>query len=491
MKKQRLKKGIAAALLVSMALSLAPVAVQSAIARLSVTSAVISRGDKMDINVQGSRETKGVYSSSNKNVASVSKKGVVSAKKTGNAVITWKNGKRRLSCQVRVVKAPGIQTERITLREGESRSVDITRYGNNSLKVSWSSSNTAVARVAGSTVTGVSAGTAAVTARIQGNRKNWNRTVAVTVEKAGVHTPDEPDTPQEPDSAAPAVYMVSDISPDGLMKVYEALGWRPQGKVAVKLSTGEPPASNYLEPSLIGELVQHVNGTIVECNTAYGGSRASTAMHMQVAKDHGFTDIADVDILDADGSMSLPVAGGQHLKEDYVGAHLENYDSCLVLSHFKGHAMAGFGGAIKNISIGLGSSEGKSWIHSAGKSRTNPWGGDQDDFLESMGEAGKAVSDYLGNGSRIVYVNVMNRLSVDCDCDGNPAAPEMDDIGILASTDPVALDQACIDLIYEQKDSHGASLVRRIESRNGLHTLEYAQQIGLGSRMYRLVSLDK
>ncbi len=481
MKKQRLKKGIAAALLVSMALSLAPMAAQSATARLSVTSAVISRGDKLDINVRGSRETKGVYASSNKNVASVSKKGVVSAKKTGNAVITWKNGKRRLACRVRVVKAPGIQTESITLKEGESRSVDISRYGNTSLKVSWSSSNTAVARVTGSTVTGVSAGTASVTARIQGNRKNWNRTVAVTVEKAGG---------QEPDSAAPAVYMISDISPDGLMKAYEALGWKPQGKVAVKLSTGEPPASNYLEPSLIGGLVQHVNGTIVECNTAYGGSRASTAMHMQVAKDHGFTDIADVDILDADGSMSLPVAGGQHLKEDYVGAHLENYDSCLVLSHFKGHSMAGFGGAIKNISIGLGSSEGKSWIHSAGKSKTNPWGGDQDDFLESMGEAGKAVSDYLGNGSRIVYVNVMNRLSVDCDCDGNPAAPKMDDIGILASTDPVALDQACIDLIYAQKDGDGASLVRRIESRNGLHTLEYAQQIGLGSRAYRLVSLD-
>ena len=198
MKKQRLKRGIAAALLASMALSLAPAAAQSATVRLSVASAVLSKGDKINIDVQGSKETKGAYASSNKNVASVSKKGVISAKKTGNAVITWKNGKRKLSCQVRVVKAPGIQTERITLKEGESRSVDISRYGNSSLKVSWSSSNTSVARVTGSTVTGVSAGTATVTARIQGKRKIWGRTVAVTVEKAGGQTSDGTDMPQEP-----------------------------------------------------------------------------------------------------------------------------------------------------------------------------------------------------------------------------------------------------------------------------------------------------
>lgn len=295
-------------------------------------------------------------------------------------------------------------------------------------------------------------------------------------------------TQQQPEAAqgTPVVYMTQEITPEGLMAVYQALQWEPQGRVAVKLSTGEPPASNYLRPELIAGLVQSLDGTIVECNTAYGGSRAETAMHYQLAEDHGFTAIADFQILDEEGSMTLPVQGGTRLSENYVGAAFEDYDSYLVLSHFKGHSMAGYGGAIKNISIGLGSSEGKAWIHSAGSSRTNPWGGDQDAFLESMAEAGKSVSDYLGD--QIVYINVMNRLSVDCDCDGNPAEPDMHDIGILASTDPVALDQACIDLVYSAED--GQSLVNRIESRNGLHTLEHAQQIGLGSRSYELVSID-
>ena len=296
------------------------------------------------------------------------------------------------------------------------------------------------------------------------------------------------ETTQQPEAAqgTPVVYMTQEITPEGLMAVYQALQWEPQGRVAVKLSTGEPPASNYLRPELIAGLVQSLDGTIVECNTAYGGSRAETAMHYQVAEDHGFTAIADFQILDEEGSMTLPVQGGTRLSENYVGAAFDDYDSYLVLSHFKGHSMAGYGGAIKNISIGLGSSEGKAWIHSAGSSRTNPWGGDQDAFLESMAEAGKSVSDYLGD--QIVYINVMNRLSVDCDCDGNPAEPDMHDIGILASTDPVALDQACIDLVYSAED--GQSLVNRIESRNGLHTLEHAQQIGLGSRSYELVSID-
>ena len=296
------------------------------------------------------------------------------------------------------------------------------------------------------------------------------------------------ETTQQPEAAqgTPVVYMTREITPEGLMAVYQALQWEPQGRVAVKLSTGEPPASNYLRPELIAGLVQSLDGTIVECNTAYGGSRAETAMHYQVAEDHGFTAIADFQILDEEGSMTLPVQGGTRLSENYVGADFDDYDSYLVLSHFKGHSMAGYGGAIKNISIGLGSSEGKAWVHSAGSSRTNPWGGDQDAFLESMAEAGKSVSDYLGD--QIVYINVMNRLSVDCDCDGNPAEPDMHDIGILASTDPVALDQACIDLVYSAED--GQSLVNRIESRNGLHTLEHAQQIGLGSRSYELVSID-
>ena len=294
----------------------------------------------------------------------------------------------------------------------------------------------------------------------------------------------------KPTEGAPVVYFTSDITPDGLVAVYERLGWKPQGKVAVKLSTGEPPASNYLRPELIKDLVQSVNGTIVECNTAYGGSRAQTEMHYQVAKDHGFTDIADFQIQDEKGSMTLTVEGGSVLTENYVGAAFDDYEYYLILSHFKGHAMAGYGGAIKNISIGLSSSEGKSWIHSGGTSKTNPWGGDQDKFLEAMAEAGKSVSDHLGNGERIVYVNVMNRLSIDCDCDGNPAEPDMHDIGILASTDPVALDQACLDLVYEQKDGDGASLVKRIESKNGLHTLEHAEEIGLGSRTYRLVNIN-
>ena len=303
-------------------------------------------------------------------------------------------------------------------------------------------------------------------------------------------TPGE--TPIEDASAEPAsgstVYMTTDISPQGMMAVYQALDWTPTGEVAVKLSTGEPPASNYLRPELIADIVKDVDGTIVECNTAYGGSRAQTAMHYQVAEDHGFTAIADFQIQDENGSMTLPVTGGTRLTENYVGAAFADYDSYLVLSHFRGHSMAGFGGAIKNISIGLGSSEGKCWIHSGGTSMTNAWGGEQDAFLESMAEAGKSVSDYLGSGERIVYINVMNRLSVDCDCDGNPAEPDMHDIGILASTDPLALDQACIDLVYSAGD--GQSLIERIESRNGLHTLEHAAEIGLGSREYTVVNLD-
>ncbi len=287
---------------------------------------------------------------------------------------------------------------------------------------------------------------------------------------------------------APEVYFISDITPESLMEIYQALDWAPEGKVAVKLSTGEPPASNYLQPELIGDLVQSVNGTIVECNTAYGGSRAETAMHYQVAEDHGFTEIADVQILDENGSMSIPVEGGTRLTEDFVGAAFADYDSYLVLSHFKGHAMAGYGGAIKNISIGLGSSEGKSWIHTGGTGKSGIMG-DQDAFLEAMGDAGKAVSDYLGSGERITYISVLNRLSIDCDCDGNPAEPDIHDLGIMASDDPVALDQACIDLASQAEGSE--SLMARIEDRNGIHTLENAESIGLGSREYRLVSLDQ
>lgn len=289
---------------------------------------------------------------------------------------------------------------------------------------------------------------------------------------------------QSGETDTPVVYMTTDISSDGLMTIYQALAASPSGKIAVKLSTGEP-GSNYLRTDLIGELVQTLEGTIVECNTAYGGSRANTAMHYQVAEDHGYTAIADVDIMDEDGSMTLPVTGGDNLTENYVGTHFADYDYYVVLSHFKGHAMAGFGGAIKNISIGIASSEGKSHIHSGGTGGSM-WGSDQDAFLESMAEAGKSVVDYLDG--KILYINVMNRLSVDCDCDGSPAEPDMHDIGILASYDPVALDQACVDLVYGAED--GQSLIDRIESRNGLHTLEQAEKIGLGSREYELVNID-
>ena len=281
------------------------------------------------------------------------------------------------------------------------------------------------------------------------------------------------------------VYFTADISPEGLMRVYQALEAEPEGSIAVKLSTGEPPKSNYLKPELIKDFVQSLDGTIVECNTAYGGRRTNTEYHLQVAKDHGFTDIADVDIMDSEGEISLPVIGGDILKENFVGSHFTNYDYFVVLSHFKGHEMAGYGGAIKNISIGIASSTGKSWIHSGGKLKKGI-GGNQDAFLKSMAEAGKAVAESL-NG-KILYINVMNRLSIDCDCNGYPAEPDMHDVGILASFDPVALDQACIDFVANDPD--GESLMRRIDAKNGLLTLEHAAKIGLGVREYTMVNID-
>lgn len=306
-----------------------------------------------------------------------------------------------------------------------------------------------------------------------------------TAEPSVVEPTSDVQEEQSVSAETPVVYMTEDISPEGLMKVYQALGKAAQGEnVAVKISTGEN-GSNYLRPELISDFVYDVNGTIVECNTAYGGDRSSTAYHRQLAEDHGYTEIADVDIMDADGSMSIPVEGGSHITENYVGTHFGSYDFYAVLSHFKGHAMAGFGGAIKNISIGIASAEGKTHIHTGGEGGSM-WSADQDSFLESMAEAGKSVSDYM-NGD-MLYINVMNRLSVDCDCDGNPAEPDMHDVGILASLDPVAVDQACIDIVYAVED--GESLVNRIESRNGLLTLEHAEEIGLGSRTYTLENID-
>ncbi len=302
-------------------------------------------------------------------------------------------------------------------------------------------------------------------------------------------TESQNDSSEADDTDKPTVFFTSDISPEGLVKIYNALNFTPTGKVAVKISTGEPPSSNYLRPELIKDLVQLVNGTIVECNTAYGGSRASAAMHKQVAKDHGFTDIAPFDLLDEEGETEWPVTGGTRLDRAIVGSHAENYTDWIILSHFKGHAMAGFGGAIKNVAIGMSSPSGKVYVHTAGtKTSGSIWYNDQDAWLEALGEMVTGVRDHVG-AEHIIYINVMNRLSVDCDCDGNPAEPDMHDIGILASTDPVALDQACVDLVYNAPDS--ASLQRRIERQNGVHTLEHAEKIGLGSRTYTLVSIDE
>lgn len=293
-------------------------------------------------------------------------------------------------------------------------------------------------------------------------------------------------------ASKPKVYMYKEISSENLLKIYDMLGRKAEGRVAVKLSTGEPGNNNYLNPDLIKDLVHKVNGTIIECNTAYGGGRADTESHLKAAADHGFTAIAKVDIMDADGEVSLPVAGGKHLKEDFVGKNYPDYDFTVVLSHFKGHPMGGFGGAIKNISIGIASSAGKAWIHSAGKtkSQTEVWKNlpPQNDFLESMTEAAKAIIDHCGD--RILYISVANNLSVDCDCVAKPEDPKMGDIGILASLDPVALDKACVDMVRASEDHGKIHLIERIDSRNGMHTLDYAEQLGMGSQNYELVVLD-
>ena len=293
-----------------------------------------------------------------------------------------------------------------------------------------------------------------------------------------------------------AVYFTKNISSSGLTNIYEHLmqGRALPGKVAVKLHSGEPGGHNYPAPALIKDLVQSVDGTIVECNTAYPGKRFSTADHLVALKDHGFLDIAPVDVMDETGSISLPFARGKNIKENFVGANFAKYDSFLILSHFKGHAMGGFGGAIKNVAIGIASSEGKMWIHTAGASRTlgnfsRCYRTKKELFLESMAEAAGSVIEKLGS-DRIAYVSLMNNLSIDCDCDSHPTPPELDDIGILASFDPVALDRACVDLIYAADSERSASLRERIESRNGVHALEYAESLGIGRQQYTLMGID-
>ena len=297
---------------------------------------------------------------------------------------------------------------------------------------------------------------------------------------------------------APIVYMTKDISPEGLVRIYEALGREATGKVAVKISTGEAGGHHFLQPALIEPLVTKVHGTIVECNTAYAGKRNTFEAHWQTIKDHGFLDIAPCDLMDEEGDMRIPVQDSTWIHYDIVGKHLANYDFMINLAHFKGHVMGGFGGVLKNQSIGVASAAGKAYIHSAGITDdvNEVWNhvDNQDGFLESMAAAAQAVHDYFGHGERILYINVANNLSVDCDCDSHPAAPEMNDLGILASLDPVALDQACVDLVFNYPSTEGddaAALIERINSRHGIRILEQANKIGLGSREYQLVSIDK
>ena len=303
---------------------------------------------------------------------------------------------------------------------------------------------------------------------------------------------------QQPEMEGATVYMTTEISPEALIKLYEALGEKAEGRVAVKISTGEAGGNHYLHPELIGSFVQHVNGKLVECNTTYAGQRRTTEQHLQVIEDHGFNTIGGVDIMDAEGEMQIPVRDTTYIKYDLVGSHLANYDFLINLAHFKGHQMGGFGGVLKNQSIGVASANGKAYIHSNGRNLVpEQWFNfaepeNQDKFLECMATAAAAVHDYFHG--KVIYINVMNNISIDCDCNGNPAAPELKDMGILASTDPVALDQACLDLVYQHINSEGddaTSLKARIEKQHGVHTVEHAEAIGLGSRSYHIISIDK
>ncbi len=289
------------------------------------------------------------------------------------------------------------------------------------------------------------------------------------------------------------VYFTKEITPESLIKIYESLGVDLKGNVAVKISTGEPGGHNFLNPNLIKDLIQKVDGTIVECSTAYGGNRQDPKKHWEAIKNHGFFDIAPCDIMDEFEEIEIPIPNGFHLDKDIVGGSIDNYDSFIILSHFKGHAMGGFGGALKNMSIGIASTSGKAYIHTAGKTKdaSELWNNlpEQDDFLESMADACAGVIAYKGK-ENIIYINVANNLSIDCDCDSNPHEPEMKDIGVFASIDPVALDQACYDAIIHSDDPKKESLIQRIEEKHGIHTVEAACELGLGSREYEIISID-
>lgn len=290
------------------------------------------------------------------------------------------------------------------------------------------------------------------------------------------------------------VYFTKDITPENLIKIYEALGITLDGKVGVKVSTGERGARGYLKKELISPLVTKLNGTILECNTAYNGARNTKEDHMEVAREHGFTEFSEVDIMDGDGEIKIPFNKGKHLEYDLVGKNLMNYDSILNLAHGKGHIMGGFGGNLKNQSIGIASRNGKAYIHSCGVTDdpNKCWGVkiEQQDFIESMAEAATCVTDYLKeNNKKLAYITVMNFLSVDCDCDSEQHDPCMNDIGIVASLDPVANDQAFMDLVFNSTDPGAKELQERIDTRLGRHILPYAESLGLGTTEYELIEL--
>lgn len=288
------------------------------------------------------------------------------------------------------------------------------------------------------------------------------------------------------------VYFIRDITPENIIKAYEAVGKKLTGKVAVKMHSGEQGNQNYLRPEFVKDVINYVNGTVVECNTAYEGARNSTEKHKKLIEEHEWNKYFPFDLLDEEGpDMELDIPNGKILKKNYVGKDLANYDSLLVLSHFKGHAMGGFGGALKQLSIGCASSAGKTLIHTAGvtNDQTKLFANlpEQDRFLEAMADAAASVVDYFKGNA--VFVNVMKNISVDCDCDGNASAPCMKDVGILASADPVAVDQACLDLVYNSTDSGKDKLIARIESLHGVHTVEAATDLGVGTREYELIEL--
>ena len=289
------------------------------------------------------------------------------------------------------------------------------------------------------------------------------------------------------------VYFTKEITPESIVKIYDVLGKKLEGKVAVKLHSGERGNQNFIRPEMVKNIVEHVNGTVVECNTAYAGARNSTEKHKKLIEEHGWNKYFTVDLLDAEGpDLELDIPNGRVIKENYVGKDLVNYDSMLVLSHFKGHAMGGYGGALKQLSIGCASSDGKSWIHTAGKTRHQEelWSkvAEQDKFLESMADAASSVIDYFkGN---IVYINIMKNISIDCDCDGNAEPPCIKDIGVLASTDPVAIDKACIDLVKNSNDPGIEHFFERVNSRHGTHTIDVAESLGIGSKEYELIDID-